>query len=67
MFLRLKAAIDVPNSHWLVDEYRGLKLALFSNRFHDDRWYTMVYQPPAPLHVYHVRALLVTYLTETQT
>ena len=42
--------IDVPNSHWLVDENRDNRgatacLALFCNRFHDDRWFFPVTGP----------------------
>jgi len=39
-------AIDVPNSHWLVDEKRGVwRNPCKTTGFHDDRWYNK----PAPL------------------
>ena len=38
--------IDVPNSHWLVDEKRGVwRFTPSTTGFYDDRWYTK----PAPL------------------
>ena len=37
-------SINVPNSHWLVDSQRGLKLP-FEQPVNDDRWYTK----PVPL------------------
>ena len=31
---------DVPNSHWLVDENRGVSLLEITTGFYDDIWYT---------------------------